>query len=1035
MTIYYADLHIHSRYSRATSKNLSLRNLAAWAGIKGIQVLATGDFTHPGWFQEIEAELSQEESGLLRLKEPRDLDKEILWYQGESIPIETKFVLCTEISSIYKKDGQVRKIHNLVFMPSLEKARKFVTRLSEVGNLNSDGRPILGLDARDLLEMVLETDSEAYLIPAHIWTPWFSLFGYKSGFNSIKECFEDLSSEIFALETGLSSDPDMNWLWSSLDDLTLVSNSDAHSGEKLAREANIFSGELSYQAIFQALKERKKDNQFLGTIEFFPEEGKYHLDGHRKCGVVLDPREVQRLGNVCPVCGQPLTLGVLNRILSLADREQPKKPITHPDFCSLIPLPEILGETLKVGPRTKTVFKQYRRLLSQLGSELTILRDVSPDQIKPFSPLLAEGISRMRRKEVYRSPGFDGQYGIISLFTPEEKREFHQGKSLLPRKTNKPSPKDRQEKHRLSSKPERQNLESKDELSFNSEQKKAIETGSQPTLVIAGPGTGKTRTLIGRVEFLLKKEISPRRILIVTFTRAAARELQQRLSQTLGHKQTLPKTDTLHALGFEQWQDRFGNQPVILSEDEAQKMFSRANPEIPGQELKELWKKISLSREIKKQNQELEDYLKKYQLEKERWQVVDYSDLLESWLEQMEDRKSSNHYDYVLVDEVQDLSWLQLSLLKNLISKEGSGFFAIGDPEQSIYSFRGAVSQVDKSLQSFWPDLTIMNLEKNYRSKQNLLDFSAVIFPEKKGLIAQNSGQGKITFYKGLNQEQEASWMAETIKELIGGTGHYEADQNKTGILSPGDIAVLVRFKALIPALEKTFTKIGLPCTIPEETPFWQEPRIRIILSTVAKSWGIPSFDEDNALECPEEIMSKGPEAWEGYFQDVQPFDSLFWKSRSFQELKNAYQKHKGWRELLSWIQLESELSFVRQKAQKIRLMTMHAAKGLEFEAVFLPALEQGIMPFGGKEVLTGQEQKKEERPLEEEEKRLFYVSLTRAKSYLYLSYANKRKIYGQEYHFQPSAFLQLLPWQKVYKMKSVAYKVKQEKQLGLFQK
>ncbi|MFW5791677.1 MAG: endonuclease Q family protein, partial [Desulfohalobiaceae bacterium] len=364
MELFYADLHIHSRYSRATSKRITPQHLAAWGWIKGLDVVATGDFTHPQWREELKELLVEEDSGLLRLKAPEALEGEIPWWlEGKSVPASTRFMLVTEISSIYKKGGKVRKIHNLVFMPSLEKAAHFSSRLAQVGNLASDGRPILGLDARHLLEMVLETDPLAFLIPAHIWTPWFSLFGSRSGFDSLEECFGDLSREIFALETGLSSDPEMNWLWSSLDRYRMVSNSDAHSGDKLGREANIFSGERSFEGMYRALRGEALGHKFLGTVEFFPEEGKYHMDGHRKCNVVLNPKETMARGGICPKCGHPVTVGVLHRVLELADRDYPKQPLGQPGYISLVPLTELLSEILGVGPKTKKVMNEYGRLI------------------------------------------------------------------------------------------------------------------------------------------------------------------------------------------------------------------------------------------------------------------------------------------------------------------------------------------------------------------------------------------------------------------------------------------------------------------------------------------------------------------------------------------------------------------------------------------------------------------------------------------------------------------------------------------------
>ena len=430
MEQYLADLHIHSRYSRATSKGLTPRNLAAYGEVKGITVIGTGDFTHPGWLDDLKAALVPDGGGLYRLADPSDLAREIPWLPDARLAGRPRFMLSAEISSIYKRDDKVRKVHNLLFAPSFEVAEKINAKLAKVGNLASDGRPILGLDSRHLLELVLETDPLAFLVPAHIWTPWFSLFGSKSGFDSIEECFGPLASEIFALETGLSSDPEMNWTLSALDRFRLISNSDAHSGEKLGRECNLFSGEPSYEAIYRALRGEGVGPKFCGTVEFFPEEGKYHLDGHRECGVVMEPAESKAHGGLCPVCGKPLTLGVLHRVLALADREEPVRPEGMPGFTSLIPLDELAGEVMGVGPKTGKAHRLMATLLARFGAELTVLRDAPQEELRRVNPLLGEAIGRMRRGQVLRDPGFDGQYGRISVFSPEEKRELKTGRFL-----------------------------------------------------------------------------------------------------------------------------------------------------------------------------------------------------------------------------------------------------------------------------------------------------------------------------------------------------------------------------------------------------------------------------------------------------------------------------------------------------------------------------------------------------------------------------------------------------------------------------
>ena len=1034
MKLFYADLHIHSRFSRATSKGLSLRKLAAWAGLKGLDVLATSDFTHPEWLQEIEDTLEQEENGLFRLRDASGLDQEIPWLQGTPLQCRTRFMLGTEISSIYKRGGVVRKVHNLVFMPSLDAARKFNTRLAQVGNLAADGRPILGLDSRDLLEMVLETDPGAALVPAHIWTPWFSMFGSKSGFDSIEECFGALSKEIFALETGLSSDPDMNWLWSALDRFRLISNSDAHSGEKLAREANIFSGEPGYETIFKALKNEGLGHAFLGTVEFFPEEGKYHLDGHRKCGIVLDPRESQKLGSICPVCGKPLTVGVLNRIMSLADREQPEQPKGSPGFTSLIPLPEILSEILNVGPRTKTVFGLYAKLVHGFGSELAVLQHVPLESLRPYSKALAEGIRRMRHREVYRDPGFDGQFGRISVFTRAEQKELHHGRSLIEKDMHKADPGSPRPATGLqtASGVEKADHPDQPEPNFNPAQEEALTAGPNPVLVVAGPGTGKTRTLIGRVIRLLKKGTNPRHILILTFTRAAARELQDRLVAVFGQAQALPRADTLHALAYENWLNIHRDPPVLLGDEDGQRIFALANPELSKQQQNRNWKALALAREKRSIPDELSQSADNYFQYKDRWNLVDYTDLLDCWLEQIQDESYSHPYTHVLVDEVQDLSPLQLQLITALVPENGQGAFAIGDPKQSIYGFRGAVPHIHLEMKKFWPEVQVIPLDQNYRSKQNLLDFIQPLMADSQPQKAHLAGSGSIVTYQGRTGEQEAQWTAERIRDLLGGTAHRDADLGRAGELAPGDIAVLVRFKGLIPPFERTLTRLGVPCTVPESTPFWQEPRIELILNTVCRFLGIAPDPDIEILDCPDRILAEGPERIAAYFQNVKPFDSIFWKSQPFQELKKAFARHEGWSNLVSWTRLESELAQVRDKADKVRIQTLHAAKGLEFEAVFMPALEEGILPFAGRSFLSGRPQDDEERPDLHEEQRLMYVGLTRARQHLYLSSAASRRIYGRIYQLKPSSFLEDLPLGKTRRIRSVAQKKQKQRQLKL---
>lgn len=419
--MFYGDLHIHSKYSRATSKDMTLESIEQWARLKGIQVIGTGDFTHPEWFKEIVDKLDEGLEGLYRLR------KKFRKAVPETCEIETYFILSSELSCIYQKGGKVRKIHLLILVPSVSEVIKINHYLSKIGSLTADGRPILGIDAKDLLKIILELSPNSLVIPAHAWTPHFSIFGSQSGFDSIEDCFEELSPFIYAIETGLSSDPKMNWRLSKLDNLTLVSNSDAHSPQKIGREANIFDCDLNYYSIVDAIKTKRG---FLGTIEFFPEEGKYHFDGHRLCGVRLSPKESILRGYLCPVCGKRVTVGVMHRVESLADREEGYVPCSALPYYSIIPLSEIIAEVVNANSQSKAVFDMYMKALSKLGTEFEILISREIKEIEKFEPRLALAIERMRGGKVITEPGFDGEYGKIRVFGEESKEEI-KGQTLL----------------------------------------------------------------------------------------------------------------------------------------------------------------------------------------------------------------------------------------------------------------------------------------------------------------------------------------------------------------------------------------------------------------------------------------------------------------------------------------------------------------------------------------------------------------------------------------------------------------------------
>lgn len=419
---FVADLHIHSYYSRATSKEMDLENIFKWAQIKGVSVIATGDFTHPLWFAELRKKLEPAEEGLFTLK------KKFCKPKLKEVPVscrsDVRFILSAEVSSIYSKNNRVRKIHNLLYAPDFGTVSKINSELKRIGNLKSDGRPILGLDAKELLKIVIRSGENSMLIPAHAWTPHFSVFGANSGFDSLEECFEERTPNIHAIETGLSSDPAMNRRLSALDNITLVSNSDAHSPRKIAREANIFNTEMSYKGIKDAIAEGNK-NKFPATIEFFPEEGKYHLDGHRKCQTRLSPQETKKNNNLCPVCHKKVTMGVMHRVDLLADRQEGFKREKSPSFISLIPLFEIISKAIGIGVNTKAVTKEYMKLISSLGNELKILQDVDIEEINDIGPSrIAEGVGKVRKKTITIKPGYDGEYGVIKLFEKDEKRDI-----------------------------------------------------------------------------------------------------------------------------------------------------------------------------------------------------------------------------------------------------------------------------------------------------------------------------------------------------------------------------------------------------------------------------------------------------------------------------------------------------------------------------------------------------------------------------------------------------------------------------------
>lgn len=1091
---FIADLHIHSRFSRATSKQLTPAHLAAWARCKGIDLLGTGDFTHPQWRQELREQLVEDaDSGLYRLRQGQAQAPDFLEGEGGLLhDAEPRFILQTEISSIYKRHGKVRKVHNLVFVPTLEDADRLSRRLESIGNLASDGRPILGLDSRDLLEICLEVCPASVLVPAHVWTPWFALFGSKSGFDRLEDCFGDLSSHIFALETGLSSDPAMNRLVSSLDGYALISNSDAHSGANLGREANLFTGAPGYDGLFAALRRAARreaqdgqDCRFLGTLEFYPEEGKYHLDGHRACQVVMSPREALACGNICPVCGKPLTIGVLHRVWELADREEPAHLAHEPAVHPLIPLPELVGEVLGAGAGSRKVQQQYARLLRTLGSDMDILCHLPLSDIAACWEPLAEAVGRMRRGEVHREGGYDGEYGVVRVFSPEEAAELHGRRArrspagrktasatapVLPLLENTP---DAMQQPRTAATEDirhfRQDLgaQTKPQApaeqapAFSDEQLTALTAGPDPVLVLAGPGAGKTRVLVGRLRHLLGQGLAPQDLLAITFTRRAAAEMRERLAADSDVSQSaLPACDTLHALAWAHLQQH-DPHAILLSDEAARDLFRLASPALDSATARCHFEAYALWREQEQHGRRLPPDAGELPLlgaPSQPWhaaacayaaakqehtpRLYDYADLLDDFLLAAK-RGDVPPRRQVLVDELQDLSPKQLAIVRALLPEDGCGFFGIGDPDQAIYGFRGAHGQDEESIRAVWPALRVFHLARSYRAGQGVLDAARRILRERGqcgALHAVRPLASSLHLFAAPTPQAEARWIAGHAARLLGGSSltlHKEGEATGDvldGSLSPGDIAVLVRIRAQIPPIREALEAAGIPCRAPAEESCTQDDFCRTVLLAAAQaekaaervpsSWGeaaqrlagqgrhLPQEDIVRAVSAAGGGALPPEEAGRELCRLLEQGSSetgLYLRHPAWRQLCRQWRQAGDWTGLLRHLVWEEEAEALRARTEQVQIMTMHASKGLEFRAVFLPGLEDGLLPLR-RETLTGQAaENANPQDLLEEERRLLYVALTRAAQGVYASRCAQRKLYGRTLHLPPSPFLALV--------------------------
>ncbi len=922
---------------------------------KGIGLVGTGDFTHPGWMEEIENQLEPAEDGLFRLKP--DLARSAEEGLPGACGGQVRFVLQVEISNIYKKAERTRKNHNLVFAPSLDAARAITEKLSAIGNVGSDGRPILGLDARDLLEITLESDPLSFLVPAHIWTPWFSMLGSKSGFDSIEECFGDLAGHIFAAETGLSSDPPMNWRLSALDHITLISDSDAHSAAKLGREANLLDIELGYEPLLCALRDREG---YLGTIEFFPEEGKYHLDGHRKCGLRLNPEETRELEDGrCPECGGKLTVGVMSRVRDLADRPAGFKPENAAPFTSLVPLAEVAGEVRGVGPQTKKARALVDRVLAEVGPELFVLKDAPLEDIEQAGGgPLAEAVRRVRACELTIAAGYDGEFGTVQIFAPGERDHLEGQLSFIAppsRPPPRPSPGGRLDvgggsteiatgsvvgriprparMGAASEQPSLTLISSDDPLAgLDEDQRRAAETLDGPLLVVAGPGAGKTRTLVARIANQVQTgTVRPEQVLAIAFTNQAAEELDERIRKTVMNSATSgPCVSTFHGLGLSIIREHGNLGDFTVLEDEERLGFIReaAGDKCPSRRAGKLLSRISLAKQSPNPAVAISDdedllVLNNYEALLRERNALDVDDLVlraHSLLANDEQlaRTIAGRYRSVSVDEYQDVNDVQSAFVK-LLAPEGKTLLAIGDPNQAIYSFRGARPGHFTRFEDDFPGTTTVTLKTTYRLPAPILKTARSVIGSKMGDLTARKTGPKVEVVACPTPKSEAEQILVRLERLIGGSSHFAIDSGRGSDgeetdISFGDVAVLCRTKAQRRDILASLGASGIPCrAVGEDEP--HDPR-----------------------------------------------------------------------------------------SEKVAVMTMHGSKGREFEIVFVTGVEPGLLPLDI-EGLTSNEA---------EERRLLYVAITRAKHLAVLSYAAKRTLFGKTMPGGPSPFISDLPGEAV---------------------
>jgi ATP-dependent DNA helicase UvrD/PcrA len=1117
--VFYADIHIHSRFSRACSKDSEVPSLAWWAARKGITVVGTGDFTHPAWVQRLKESLVPAEPGLLRLRP--QLESRLRRSSPPSCSQEIRFLLSAEISTIYKRDDATRKVHHLIYAPSFAAADTITAALAKVGNLASDGRPILGLDSRHLLEITLNAGPGCFLVPAHIWTPWFAVLGSKSGFDTVAACYGDLADHVFAVETGLSSDPPMNWQCSALDRYQLVSNSDAHSPPMLGREATAFSTALDYFAMADALRTGRG---LSGTINFFPEGGRYHLDGHRKCGISFSPADTISHGGMCPHCGKPLTIGVLHRVAELADRPNGHAPAVTPTYANLVSLPQIVGEIGGLGAKSKKVIATVDRLVAALGPELRILRESDVADIgRVGGSLLGEAITRLRRGAVIKQAGYDGEYGIIRLFRPAELARAgalfdmpaqsapainnpakrlpashpagptnprtvanqepppltatgqpaptpHTGQtpephpppgpgpagSAIPGSSEQPNPEEDKEGYAARGRSLLDGLDPDQRAAAGIE---------GPLMIIAGPGTGKTRTLTHRIASAVAEHgAPPDACLALTFTRRAAAEMRERLAGLVPGQADRLMVTTFHGLGLAILREHphpAGLTPRFTVADEKTQLTVAAEVTGSGPAARRL---LAAAAADTSQRATVTKALAALDM-------VDFDGLIDLPLALLREDPAlaaslRTRWPLISVDEYQDIDASQYALLR-LLAGDGSGLTVIGDPDQAIYGFRGADVGFFLRFGQDYPGARRAQLTRNYRSSPAIVAGAlqavrpSTLVPgrilravgagvgradagasagegtagRRAGTEASSTGStgegppadlrrrrsardasveaapGRIVVHEAADEQAEAAWIAAAIDRLLGGASFHSldsgrADGNTGGRIGLADIAVLYRTDAQAGPLIQGLNRAGLP----------YQKRSHDLLARRAL---VPEIVQEMRLAdaagpaCPvADRLALAVRRLAARLPGSGAVDVL----AAGEVLKPlARRSESDMERFLTEIALGAEADALDPRADAITLLTLHAAKGLEFSVVFLAGCERGLLPLwlpgAGKRpgTATGNataHPASSGGPDPAEERRLMFVGMTRARRHLFLTCAGRRRRHGTVTDSGPSPFL-----------------------------